>query len=275
MQNKLSAFVVAMMIILIASPGLLSAQSIWLDRRHDKTISVEILKPNFDGDDNTTFATSTIFLSLRYPVAEGILFVTDLPFAHYGIDSDYRDVESQNALGNPYLGLELANPNSPFFTEIGLNVPLMSEEKLGASWVGRRTELIGRVEAFYYDVVPIKVTLNRQMGNAEGFASRLRVGPSYWAATGDRDESEVFLLYSAQIEYMHEGFCIGGGIAGWWILTEDNSDFGQDTYHNLGFIARIVLGNIRPGIHIRLPLDEDVKEYLDFVFGVNLGIHLN
>jgi hypothetical protein len=83
----------------------LFAQSVWLNRNHAKTISLEILKPNFERKDFTTFTTSTLFLSGRFAGTNKISVVSEVPFSHYDIES--FDVESESAIGNHYLGIEI------------------------------------------------------------------------------------------------------------------------------------------------------------------------
>jgi hypothetical protein len=60
MQSLFSRLAVAMamtsaaMVFPISSP----AQSIWLDRSRDKMLALEILTPNFAGENNASFTTS-------------------------------------------------------------------------------------------------------------------------------------------------------------------------------------------------------------------------
>lgn len=183
------------------------AQSIWLDKGHDKTISLEILKPDFDGDDNTTFATSASFLSGRFRATNNIFLVGEIPFAHLGVDSDFGRDDSENTLGNPYFGIELHGNNSPLYGEIGVRLPLAPDtDENEAAIVGLFTELVDRAEAFISDAIPISGAINYRHKNPTGFVLRLRGGSALWIETGEGDETELFLLYSVQAGYESSKF---------------------------------------------------------------------
>ena len=257
--------------LLTALPGAVSAQSIWLDQRYQKSISLEILKPNLDGDDNTTVTTSAVFASLRVPVGNGLVVVGEVPFAHWGLESDFGG-GSENTIGNPYLGLELQVPASPTFLELGIRAPLASEDNSSARFVGVFTD-IDRFEAFLTDIVPITAVLNYRYRSVSGLVTRFRGGLAAWINT-EGDDSEVVAAYSGQVGYGSEQLNVIGGFTGRAVLTEEGLDFGERTLHHLGAAASIGLGTVRPGVHVRLPLDDDTTDFLDFVIGLNVSIKL-
>lgn len=53
-------------------------------------------------------------------------------------------------------------------------------------------------------------------------------------------------------------------------MTEEDADFDERSIHQLGFNASAQFGKLRPGLHLRLPLDDDLQESLDAVLGLNL-----
>ena len=207
----------ALIFSILIDPGGLYAQSIWLDRSHDKTVSLEILKPNFEGEDNTTFTTSALFLSGRFPAKNKITAVLEIPFAHLGFDSEFGDNASENTFGNPYFGIEIHGANSPVFGEIGIRPPISpddDEDNGGAAFVGLLTEFVDRAEAFVSNAVPISGAINYFHKNARGFVLRLRGRPSLWINTGDGGESETFLLYSAKAGYESPKISLAAGFTG-------------------------------------------------------------
>jgi hypothetical protein len=273
------AMALAAIILAALTPATLPAQSIWLDRSHDQSLGFEILIPNFKTDDDEAVSGLAMFLSLRTPLSERIRLTSELPFVHGKIESNsffFRINESQSTFGNPYLGLEIGQKDSPVFGELGVRVPLASEDNFGATLVGFTAD-VDRLEAFLPNTLPIMGMLNYHRKEKSGFSLRLRGGPSllvYTKADAGDDGSDLFIGYSAQAGYESERVSVLGGVTGRANMTEENADFGERSLHQLGFNASVGLGNVRPGIHFRLPLDEDLKDFLDFVLGLNLGIQL-
>jgi hypothetical protein len=257
-------------------PHGLFAQSIWLDRTHDKTISLEILKPDFAWDANTTFATSALFFSGRFPATHTISVVGEIPFSHFGRESDFDSDETDNAIGNPYLGIETHAEGSPVFGEFGFRFPLAPEDDgEDAAFAGLLTEFVDRAEAFVIDAFPISGALNYKSKKPTGFVVRFRGGGTVWIAPGDRDESELFLLYSAQAGYESPEVNFLAGFSGRCLLSEEDIDIAERTFHHLGLAINLTFGSLRPGISLRIPIDEDMTDILDSVFGLSLLINLD
>ncbi|MCK6618946.1 MAG: hypothetical protein HUU32_13015 [Calditrichaceae bacterium] len=250
------------------------AQSYWVNRSQPKTISLEILKPDFAGDANTTFTTSVIFLGIQFPVAKKTLIVAELPFAHFGLNEEGYDGQSESAIGNPYLGLEFGAKNSGVSGEIGVRAPLTSNEKISAVLTGFFTDF-DRLEAFVPDILSLAGMVNYKYKSAGGAFARLRGGPVFWIPTGDSEaDNELWLAYGFQAGYESQQVGFSIGFTGRLLATEEDLELGERTFHQLGLAADFGLGNVRPGVHLRLPLDEDLSDVIDMVFGVNLAIQL-
>ena len=270
MHNSHSRFLLGAALLAGVAPSL-SAQSIWVSQHTGKAVALEMLKPSFDGDDETSLTTVVVFGSLRMPVGSTLVVVGELPFAHYG-EQDLDD--SDNTIGNPYVGVEIRSPGSPVFGEIGIRAPLASEDNT-AAFVGWLAD-IHRWEAFVPNFLPISGAINYRFRGATGFVTRLRAGPNLWIATeewGD-DDLELLATYSAQVGYEASQFSMLGGLTGKAILSEEDINFGERTFHEVGAVVTLALGRVHPGVHVRLPLDEDMVDTLDYVFGVNLSIEL-
>jgi hypothetical protein len=260
----------------------LPAQSIWLDRSAKKSVALEFLKPNFDEDMGIKSAYA-LFASLRLPISPSVSLAVELPISHtiykeydYNWDAYYYTdfirihEESETAIGNPYIGFEIPNGKDVFW-EMGLRLPMASKEKYYAEAVGIFSDL-DRAEAFGSKVLPFHLSFNYCHRQASGFAIRLRGGPDLWINTDSEpgsDKTELYLHYSAQLGYENAQFCFLAGITGKWWVTGEDMDFGERTFHQLGFEAGLKFGRIHPGIHLRLPLDEDLSDILDSVIGLN------
>jgi hypothetical protein len=110
--------------------------------------------------------------------------------------------------------------------------------------------------------------INYRYGSEPGPFIRLRGGPSLIIVPGGGDGVLPLIVdYGLQCGYESKRFSAGAGYTG--------RVYGLGLMvHQLGFNANLGLGRIRPGVHFRVPLDEESKEDLDYVLGLNLGIHL-
>ncbi|MFQ5772250.1 MAG: hypothetical protein ACE5HX_17070 [bacterium] len=266
MRRSLSLLVIAMAIFFVTS---LSAQSIWLDQSQENSIALEILKPNFDRDDYFTFISSALFLTGRFSLGENVIFVGELPFVHGGFDSDFGS-ESETIIGNPYVGFELHKQGSPGFAEIGVRIPLTPDENW-ASDVGIFSDF-DRFEAFRTNILALTSMANYRNKSASNVVLRLRGGPSLLIYTGEGGDTDFWLAYSGQVGYEGEQVSVIGGLTGRFYISEGGGDLGNRTFHQLGVAASLGLGTVRPGIHFRIPIDDYLNNFIDFVFGFNLGI---
>lgn len=282
-MKKSSNILVAVMIAVALVPTLLSAQSLWLDRSHDKTIALEAIKPDFENANGTGSFTSSssglaLFLSLRWPLSERVAFVGELPFAHgsYEFKSSHFNVnKSGSAIGNPYLGLELKGANSPVFAEFGIRLPITPEDNVGTGL--NIYSDVDRLEAFFPKTLPFSGMVNFHHVGPSGLAVRLRGGASFWVFTDEdafNDDTELFASYSVQAGYETRQASVMAGFTGRANLTAEDADFSERSVHQFGAAASLGMGKLRPGVQFRLPLDEDLKEMLDAAFGVQLGIEL-
>lgn len=285
MQRLIFCYVLPMA-ILFATLQLttsLSAQPIWLEQTSGNSIAIEVLKPNFKGDDDFTFISSALFLSGRFSLGGNLIFVGEVPLAHANRD-DIKivdpstgetifelDFEPETIIGNPYVGLEFRKPGSSIFTEIGGRIPVTPDDKFSASSIGGSADF-DRLEAFASDLLAITGKINYHNKNASNLVIRLRGGPTVWIPT-DEGDTELLLDYSAQVGYEGQQVSVIGGLTGRLLVTEEDLDFGERTFHHLGLAASVRLGTVQPGIHLRFPIDEDLNDIIDFVFGFNLGIH--
>jgi hypothetical protein len=254
----------------------LLAQPIWLDQTHHRVIALEVYKPK---KDNTKFFTSVVFLSARLGISGNLVFVAELPLAFAGFDfkAPARD-SSDNKIGNPYFGVELLRKDSPLFFEAGVRLPLVHSSNF-ATIIGQLTDA-DRFEAFSPDAMTLMATANLHSPPNSPLWFRLRFGPSILVSTGEGkseflisgEDSEFFLLFSGQTGIDFPKVFLGAGLTGRLVVTEDRN-IGRRTFLQLGANLRFKLGRFRPGLHFRVPLEDDLKEVLDWVGGASLGFH--
>ena len=109
--------------------------------------------------------------------------------------------------------------------------------------------------------------------SVSGVVWRLRGGPLVWLGRGGND-TELLLHYSGQVGYESGQISVLGGLTGRAVVTEGDANLGERTLHQLGAAMAFGSGTVRPGFHVRLPVDRDLTDILDFVFGFNVAIEL-
>lgn len=268
-----SAFVLA----LVSLPVPVSAQSIWSDRSSPNLLAVEFLKPNFEGESRSTFMTSPFIITGRFSLRENLSLVVDLPFSHYGIEDGN---ESQTGFGNLYLGVEAWylgvetwQENSHIFYEFGIRLPTASEEKHGAAFIGMVSDY-DRFEAFFPDRFSISFKPNYMRKDpASNFIYRMRAGPVLM--TGGGDDLDVFIDYGFFLGWEGERAGLTGGLTGRLNASSEDQSISERTVHHAGFQANLIFDRARPGIYLRVPLDEGFQDILDLVVGFQVSFTLD
>lgn len=273
-----SVLVTVILICTFQQTTSLSAQSIWLDNNQCNSISIEILKPEFESYTEYTFISSAIFLSGRYSLDENIKVVGELPFAHCGYryyDWFYWYTEiSETIIGNPYLGVEISGQESPLLGEFGLRLPLTPYDKFYSTTFGAFSDY-DRFEAFTPDIVSLTAKGNYRYRYNKVVSYRLRLGPTLWINTArNGDDTEMLLDYAGQIEYKDEPVTFIIGISGRFIVSAPNLDFNVRDAHQIGIAGSVGIGSFRPGIHFRTPIDGSLHNFLDVVYGLNLVVQV-
>jgi hypothetical protein len=102
----------------------------------------------------------------------------------------------------------------------------------------------------------------------------VRFVPSVWIKSGDAflDESEFFFGYGGTVRYEGDEVRMGGGLTGRWNVTSEGGDFGGNSVHQLDLEADFLRGSVRPGVQLKLPLDNDLTRVVDTVWGLSLTI---
>lgn len=249
-----------------------SAQSIWLNGNDANSINLEVVKPSIERENDITFSSSVWFVSGKFAVSSGVNILAEIPLVYFNESSEEG---SQFVFGNPYLGIALFSGSSPFSTQFGVRLPFAPDsdaENGEALFYGLFTEFIDRPEAFLSNAVPVSARFQYSQVRLTGLAFHLRVEPAWWIATGERDDSELVSHYSAQIGYQSARTAIMGGISGlWWISGDENA---EKNWHQLGVSASLTTGRVRPGISLRIPLDESINNIVDLTVGLNTSIQL-
>ncbi len=287
-KTILSSLLLTVFVIVVLC-GTTFAQSIWLSPNPEPGISLEILKPKLETDRyiETDFISSLWFLSARLPLNQNHHLLVELPVStfkgsvrnwdyYWNGGPEYREVGGETAIGNPFFGFEIQDRKGTWYSLFGVRLPLIGEKNSHAKEQAVITD-VDRGEAFLDDLTPITIRFGYRSPKKDGIALHAYAGPTIWLLGGDNtaNDNEILLDYGAQVWVRSEFARMGAGITGRYWLTLDNADFDESTVHQFGFAANIGDGRIRPGVHLRLPLDEDWDfTGVEYIYGVNLTLLL-
>jgi hypothetical protein len=260
--------------ILFLFSSIHSAPSFWTARNQRKMLNIEFLKPFFDGHSGNSPNVVAYFINCRLPLSKTIFFICELPVVHVETKSPWYS-KSETTIGNPYLGIEIQKSLSPVFTEIGIRVPVSSENN--GKFYGFYSDYVDHLEAFSTDFFQIACMLNYQHRETSGFAVRLRCGMLSDINTGNKYDGEtstnLYLLHGAEAGWHFKKAFFGIGLASRWDLNKKESGyFYPRHYHQMGFKLGLESGTLQPAIHLRLPMDDNFENVLDAVVGLSVAI---
>lgn len=249
----------------------LAAQSAWLAPGPRPAASAELFRAGFVEDDDFSAATAA-FLAGRLPLGRARL-TFEVPLAYAATPTG-----GSTAVGNPYVGLETPVAEGRGVLELGLRLPLGGESGAGtlATGVGRFSDM-DRLEAFEADVLSLALLGSLERGEG-AVRLLLRGGPVFWVRTKRQrrlqDRGEMIAAYSARALIERGAASFSAGFSGRWAVTADSGGFGQNSFHQFGVTADYQAGPIRPGLLLRLPIDDDLRDVLDYVFGLRLAVRV-
>lgn len=262
---------IAVIVLLVAAARPVAAQSLLLTQDDFNYVGFEILKPEFDGDSNTSFLTLAAFATLRYKVQPNLAVVAEIPYARYD-PKQYGSSES--TVGDLYLGLEERAARDGASFEFGVRIPMASEDKGAAETVGIFSD-VNRWEAFLPKVFSVVIGANYRYLDADGLGVRLRLAPSLDVPTEGGGDSEVYGLYTVQFIYLGPQAEVTVGLSGRVWITEGALDFGQRSVHQLDAAVSLAGQKVRPGLQLRVPVDEDFQDVVDAVVGLQVAVVLD
>lgn len=241
--------------------GLL-AQAPWTERGDRPSVALEVQKPSF-ATEGFSFATGAAFLSARVPVG-GVVLLGEMPVA-FGSISDV----SSTVIGNPYLGLEIRG--TEWSGEGGIRLPTanVSGDDDFAVGVGVYSDF-DRLEAFGEDLTSIRAAVRFDRRQPGGFGFGGTLAPA--VLIPKEGDADLFVGYAVRASYAASGASVGAEFSGRLLATESDLNFGERTVHQLALGMGVDLGPWRPGAYFRLPLDHDLTDTLNYVFGLTLAL---
>ena len=233
-------------------------------------VSLAVLRPSFDGG-GTSALTTINEVGLRWTIGHAVL-VGDLPFVNAKVDGAFSS--GAMLIGNPFLGIA-SDPASTFIGEFGVRLPvasISSVERGFAALVG----LIGDFmdgEAYAEDLLSVRGTVGYRHRTPSHYGLRVAFRPIFvWPVGNNTGDSELFFDYGIQGGYESERASFGMVFNGRALLTESGGSVGDRTVHEMGAGGSMTFGQFRPGVIIRVPLDSDLSQSLNYSVGVRLEV---
>ncbi len=261
-------------LIVGSNSSLLWAQSGFLVREDRGNVSLEMYFPSFKGEGKTEFPTSTTVLAADVPLSKTVRIIADLPFSYFKNEVKYSggtEIETENAPGNPLLGLRFISGRQHWLGDLAVRIPVMPEDKMAAAIVGIYSD-IERWEAFLQDWTTILFRTAYQNRYSNGFTVGGQLGYSLLVNSGNEnaDDTEGFFIYGLQVGLVQPTFRLNMEFFGRYLATKEEGNFGQRSYHQLKISTYFGWGKIWPGVILKVPLDQDFRDILNSVFGVQV-----
>jgi hypothetical protein len=229
---------------------------------------------DFEGE-GVKFPTTVWYLGARFPLTQQINAVVDLPFSHSRVEIGDEDAETSSVFGNPYLGVEFAASPS-LKLELGTRAPLTNSDDESTADVVAAVSNPLRLEAWAQDVVPLTAGATFSTDLSPAFTLRTRGAATAFFFTGEGDsDTETAIDYSVTGTYTSGNARFGGGFLGRWLASADEGSFGENSLNQLAVSADVLVGNVRPGLSVRVPLDEDYRDVVNSSVALTLQVPLN
>ncbi len=261
--------------ILLFSPNVSFGQSIWLGEAPTSSASIEIYQPTMDTAtaEGTSVGTTVWFFSGRTPFTPQVIGITELPLAFASFREYQGDLNvSSSTVGNPYLGLEIGDQET-IYGEFGIRLPATQDDELVAQTIGGFAD-VDRSDAFTPHFVTLLGKVNFIAHESTGRFFRARAGSRLEVNTENSgDPAEVYFDVNLLTGYVTPTYRMIGGYA-LNLAASEGAKFSDRTLQQLGASVSFALGRTWPGVQLRVPLDQNVNDIIDFVIGLSLTLDL-
>ncbi|WP_412061920.1 hypothetical protein [Rubrivirga sp. IMCC45206] len=227
--------------------------------------------------------SSVLLVAGRVPVGAGWAVRAELPLAYAsfrgpdGVGGRYD--ESDAAIGNPYLGVEV-DVRPGLVLGAGVRLPLANDVNTteGFGWQGGLGADIERFEAYVPEVLTVSGAADVVRALSPSARLRLRLAPAIVVDVADGENvsgqsgTGVLLGYGVQGEVDVRPVTLRAGLVGRPHLTGDRFEVFETTATALAG-ATVSVAGVHPGVSVRVPLDRD-RFYLDpaATVGVTLDV---
>lgn len=256
------------------------SQQMWNTGITSQEFSAEYIKPNFTND-IIKIKGEVINLTGRISVGDRKSFIINLPYyqASVSFNSNFSSTPDlkENTFGNLYLGYETRKENASYWTNFGIYLPTLTDDKWLATLAGFYGNLDSYESSYQNDVI-LTLRMNYQVNEQSGLGTLLRFGVSGFINTNSTtltpsDEFEAMVNYAFQPTLVLNSFQAMFGFSGKMIVTE-SGDLSDRVFHQFGMTASYKVGAFRPEIFARFPVNERIKSILENVYGLSVTLEM-
>lgn len=261
-QGTWVRFVSCSLLGLAAATPALAQSSLWLEHAPTE-IAVDALHPEYDSGPDVNAASAGYVFSARMGLANGASIFVEVPFAYVSAGGVPGD-RSEGSIGNLTAGLRLPYSDHTTF-EFGGRLPTADDGLANAYAAFASLEWI---EAFAPEEVSVFGLADMTLAETSILELVGKVGGTLGTGVGRGGGGGcVSALYGAQAWVAPGAARVGVGVTGRAFFGGYGFDPDRSTWHQLGAHADLDLGAFRPGVDLRVPIDDrfDVT-----TFGVSL-----
>jgi hypothetical protein len=264
------------LVAVLSLTGSAAAQDYWMYPGGMNSVSLQIFKPGLaEHSSNYGLLTSTWVVSTRFDAGSNTAFFVSLPVSNAVMDFEWSYLDhsaKQTVIGNPYIGFEFGSWDTLRTVRplgrVGFRIPIASDDKDWAASIGHVT-LFNSFESMIPELWTIQVGMGVDLVSRTGLAGSINVDVATMIPNEGGD-SEIFGNFGLTLIYASRGFSGSIGYAGRVWLSEGDMSLSERTVDQLGFETGYRIGSFRPGAHLRLPLDENLSDEIDNIYGLSL-----
>ncbi len=258
------------------------AQIEWLNPEGRPGLQFEFTAGSFENyesywyTDSYPFPTASMFMTLRSRFSNSASVVFE--FSSFATKHEYYDSyytyshfkKSRLGIANPYLGFELGKEGSSPLWNFGIRFPIISEDN---SYWAIPSQYISshRFLAYVNKVLTISSNWGYRYVPNSGFGLRATLGGQL--AIPDRGNKEFFGDLATNFWYRTQNVRFMIGLSSLCLLTESDIDFTDRLLTSVSFSADITMGQVEPGIHVQLPIGDNLSESINNMYGVHIAYH--
>jgi hypothetical protein len=181
-------------------------------------------------------------------------------------------------IGNPYVGVEIAEEwRTSRVIQFGVRIPNVSADntpRLEAATIGGVISH-EQFEAFAPELFTAQGAFGKQFYSQKPnywFHAKVIGGVSVLKYT--KADEELCVDFNPEIWFLRQKVECGFGLSSRLLLTEAGKDFSDRIESQLGFALNLVSGKVRPGAHLRIPMNGAVDSDIDFLIGGHVTLDL-